>query len=127
MPLLPVSFGLIAAAALLGSILALLHLRSAVRTPRRTPPWPFGALHGAIGASGLATLLVAVRGPPRGVAFGVGPFGIFAATLLAFALLAGFLLLGALRLGRRSGLLIAVHGALAVSGLVILTAYTLLG
>ncbi len=123
MPLLPASFGLVAAAALLGTVLALLHLRPA----GRTPPWPLGALHGAIGAGGLAALLVALEGPPRGVAFGVGPFGTFSAALLALALLAGLLLLGALRLGRRSGFVIAVHAALAVTGLAILAAYTLLG
>jgi hypothetical protein len=125
--LLPVSFGLMTAAVLLGSVLALLHLRPAGRTPRRTPPWPFGALHGAIGASGFAALLAALQGPPRGVAFGVGPFGLFAAALLALALLAGLFLLGALRLGRRASFLIAVHAGLAIAGFVILAAYTLLG
>lgn len=126
MPLVPASFGLVAAAALLGTVLALLHLRPAGPTPRR-PPWPLGALHGAIGAGGLASLVVALQGPLRGVAFGVGPFGLFSAALLTLALLAGLFLLGTLRLGRRSGFFIAVHAALAVTGLVILAAYTLLG
>jgi hypothetical protein len=131
MDLLPVSFGLITAAALFGSGLALLHLRPAGeacgKPVARMPPWPFGALHGALGAGGFAALLVTLQGPPRGVAYGVGSFGIFAAILLALALLAGLFLLGALWRGRRAGFLIAVHAGLAVTGFAILAAYTLLG
>jgi hypothetical protein len=123
MPLVPASFGLVAAAALLGTVLALLHLRPA----GRTPPWPLGALHGAIGAGGLAALLLALQGPARGVAFGVGPFGTFSAALLSLALLAGLILLGTLWLGRRAGFFIAVHATLAVAGFAILAAYTMLG
>ncbi|HUC19512.1 MAG TPA: hypothetical protein VMA37_17675 [Acetobacteraceae bacterium] len=129
--MLPVSFGLIAAAALFGSVLALLHLRPAGQAFGQSvgqgPPWPFGALHGVIGASGLAALLVTLQGPPRGVAYGVGSFGVFAAVLLGLAFLAGLFLLGVLRLGRRANFLIAVHAGLAVAGFAILSAYTLLG
>lgn len=121
--MLPAAFGLVAAAVLLGILLALLHLRSA----GRSPPWPIGALHGLIGASGLGALLIALRGPPRGVAFGVGPFGVFAAGLLVLALLAGLGVATALRLRRRPGTLIAAHAMLAVTGFVILASYTLLG
>ncbi|HTU53999.1 MAG TPA: hypothetical protein VMF62_08500 [Acetobacteraceae bacterium] len=121
--MLPASFGLVAAAVLLGTALALLHLRPAGPAPR----WQFGALHGLIGASGLAALLLALQGPPRGVSFGVGPFGLFSAVVLALALLAGLTLLAALRLGRRHGFLMAVHAALAVTGFVILAAYAILG
>lgn len=117
------AFGLIVGAVLLGTILALLHLRPA----GPTPPWPVGALHGLIGAGGLAALLVSLQGPPRGVAFGVGPFGLFSAALLVLALLAGLGLLAALCLGRRPGALIALHAALAVTGFAILAAYTLVG
>lgn len=127
MSLLPASFGLVIAAALLGTVLALLHLRSAGPLPHRAPPWPFGAAHGVIGAGGLAALFVALRGPPRGVAYGVGPFGLFSAALLTLALLAGLLLLSVLWLGRRGGFFIALHASLAVAGIVILAAYTLLG
>jgi hypothetical protein len=117
------AFWLIIAAILLGTVLALLHLRPA----GRTPPWPVGALHGLIGATGLAALLVSLQGPPRGVALGVGPFGLFSAALLVLALVAGLGLLAALCLGRRPNALIALHATLAVAGFAILAAYTLLG
>lgn len=121
--MLPAAFGLIAFAVLLGTLLALLHLRPA----GRSPPWPIGVLHGLMGAAGLGALLVALRGPPRGVTFGVGPFGLFAAALLALALLAGLGIAAVLYLGRRPGTLLAAHAMLAVAGFVILASYTLLG
>lgn len=121
--MLPAAFALVACAVLLGTLLALLHLRAA----GRSPPWPIGALHGLIGASGLGALLIALRGPPRGVAFGVGPFGVFAAALLALALLAGLVMLARLRFGRRPGTLLAAHAMLAVAGFVVLAGYTVLG
>jgi hypothetical protein len=120
--MLALSFGLLLITALFGSVLAALQRH---RTPRA---WPFGASHGALGAIGLITLLLALRGPPRGEAMGVGGFGRIAAALVAMALVAGLAIL-AVRLRRRRipGLIIGIHATLAVSGVVILAAYTLVG
>ena len=123
--MLPLSFGLLLVAALIGNGLAALHLRAERTAP---PRWAFGAIHGLLGAIGLATLFIALRGPPRGVAMGVGAFGRIAAVLLAMALLAGLAIV-AIRLRRRRvpGLVIGIHATLAVSGVVILAAYALVG
>jgi hypothetical protein len=123
--MLPLSFGLLLVAALIGSGLAALHLRAERTAP---PRWAFGTIHGLLGAIGLATLFIALRGPPRGVAMGVGAFGRIAAVLLAMALLAGLAIV-AIRLRRRRvpGLVIGIHATLAVSGVVILAAYALVG
>ena len=66
--MLLLSFVLLLIAALLGTALAALHLRAGNASP---PRWPLGALHGLLGAAGLVTLLLALRGPPRGEAMGV--------------------------------------------------------
>jgi hypothetical protein len=120
--MLALSFGLLLITALFGSVLA-------VRQRHPTPPaWPFGASHGVLGAIGLIMLLLALRGPPRGEAMGVGAFGRIAAVLLAMALLAGLaILVVRLRHRRTPGLLIGIHATLAISGVVILAAYTLVG
>lgn len=121
--MLPLSFVLLLIATLLGTALAALHLRAGRADP---PRWPLGALHGVLGTAGLAALLLALRGPPRGEAMGVEPFGRIAAVLLAVALLAGLVVLTArLRYRRVPGLAIGIHATLAVSGVVILAAYTL--
>lgn len=73
-------------------------------------------------------LLLALHGPARGVTMGVGAFGRIAAALLALALLAGLMML-TMRLSARRipGLVIGIHATIAVGGIVILAAYTLLG
>ena len=123
--MLLLSFVLLLIAALLGTALAALHLRAGnVRPPR----WPFGALHALLGTVGLGALLIALRGPPRGEAMGVGAFGGIAAVLLAMGLLAGLAVLAArLRYRRVPGLVIGIHATIAVSGVVVLAAYTLVG
>ncbi len=88
--MLLLSFSVLVAAALLGSCLAALHLPTG---KAMLPGWPLGLLHGLLGAAGLVMLLLALRGPPRGEAMGVGPFGRIAAVLLAMALLAGLAIL----------------------------------
>jgi hypothetical protein len=119
------SFALLLITALLGSVLAALHLRAASAKP---PPRPFGALHGILGAIGLTALVLALRGPPRGEAMGVGAFGHIAAVLLLLALLSGAAVLAvALRYRWVPGLVIGIHATIAISGMVILAAYTLLG
>jgi hypothetical protein len=123
--MLLLSFVLLLIAALLGTVLAALHVGAASPQP---PRWPFGALHGLLGLVGFAALLLALRGPPRGEAMGVGGFGRIAAVLLAAALLAGSAVLIA-RLARRRVpvLVIGLHATIAVSGVVILAAYTFVG
>jgi hypothetical protein len=109
-------------ALLIGSALAVLYLRSG------RVPVPAAALHGLIGLAGFLWLLLALRGPPRGLATGTSSFGAVAAVLIAFAALAGGTILAAHRLKPRlAGTLIGVHATLAVSGVVILAAYLLAG
>jgi hypothetical protein len=123
--MLLLSSALLLIAALFGTALAALHLRAGNASP---PRWPLGALHGLLGTVGLGTLLLALRGPPRGEAMGVGAFGRIAAVLLAVALLAGLAVLTArLRYRRVPGLVIGIHATIAISGIVILAAYTLVG
>lgn len=113
---------ILSAAVLAGIVLVLLHLRGV------SPHWIIGALHGAAGAAGLGALILALRGPPRGVLTGVASFGADAAVLAAGALAMG---LGIVALARRSrrgvGLAIAVHATLAITAYVLLLAYVSLG
>jgi len=119
--MLLLSFWLLLSAGLFGSVLGALHLR----TGRAQPKAAYGVLHGLLGAVGLAVLLLALRGPPRGVAMGVGSFGRVATIILATTLLAGLVIATMyFRRQRPSGLLIAVHATIAISGIVILAAYT---
>ena len=62
--MLLLSFGALVLTALLGGVLAALHLQAAAAHSQ--PSWPLRALHGLLGASGLVTLLLVLRGPPRG-------------------------------------------------------------
>ena len=108
----------------LGLTLALLHLQPAGRAPAA-----LGALHGALGASGVALLLLAAKPSAKVAAQGVGTFGFDATWLLSAALVVGLWILFLLRRGRRrqAGLLIALHGTIAVLGYVILAAYWSVG
>lgn len=118
------AFTVLGIAVLLGSVLAILHLRDGA-TP---PPWPLGALHGLIALAGLGLLGLALRGPPRGLDQGTGSFGTIAAALIALAALVGLAQLAArLRKRRLSGMLIGIHATLAIGGFVILLAYVLVG
>ena len=115
------SFTLLLIAGLFGSVLAALHLRTEAVPPKAA----FGVLHGLLGTVGLAVLLLALRGPPHGLAMGVGSFGRVAASILAVALLAGLVIVARyFRRRRPPGLLIGIHATLAISGIVILAAYT---
>ena len=59
---------------------------------------------------------------------GVGSFGNIAAVLLAVALLVGLIMLAVRSHARQvSGLIIGIHATIAISGIVILAAYTLMG
>lgn len=119
--MLLLSFSVLLIAGLFGGMLAALHLRTGAVPPKAT----FGVLHALLATIGLAALLLALRGPPRGLAMGVGAFGRVAAVLLVLALVAGLIMLvGRLRRRRTSGLLIGIHATIAISGIVILAAYT---
>jgi hypothetical protein len=103
-----------------GSVLAILHLM-----PQRPaiPPW-LSTLHGALATGGFVLLVLALRGPPRGIASGAGAFGLIAAALAALAAVAGAATLAArLRRTRFTGVLLGVHATLAVSAFVVLAAY----
>jgi hypothetical protein len=92
-------------------------------TAASRPPVAAGIAHALIGAAGLIALLFALQGPPRGVESGVGSFGIVSALLFAAALLSGIVLL----LLRRKGLAIAIHASVAITGYVLLLAWSALG
>ena len=127
MTMLTAAFIVLGIAVLLGSALAVLHLRTSTATLASAPvSWPAAALHGLLGIGGLICLGLALRGPPRGAAQGTASFGAIAAILIVMPALAGGGLLAA-RLRKRppAGALIGVHATLAVSGFVILAAYLL--
>ncbi|MGC1697040.1 MAG: hypothetical protein WA743_17400 [Pseudolabrys sp.] len=118
------AFTALGIAVLLGSVLAVLHLRQGVAQP----PWPLGASHGLIALAGLGLLAFALRGPPRGLDQGTGSFGTIAVALIALAALVGLAQLAArLRKKRLSGVLIGIHATLAIGGFVILLVYVLMG
>jgi hypothetical protein len=111
---------LLGLALLAGSVAAVMFLRAG------RVPVPLAALHGLIGLGGFFWLLLALRGPPRGLATGTSAFGAIAAVLIALAAIAGGCILAAHRVKPRlAGTLIGVHATLAVSGVVILAAYLL--
>jgi hypothetical protein len=118
--MLLLAFALVLVAASSGALLVWMNLAPG----RVSPRWPFGALHAALGAAGLAALLSALQGPPRGETMGVGAFGRIAAWLLALALL---MLSKRLRHRRPTSGPIGIHAMLAIIGVVMLAAYTLVG
>jgi hypothetical protein len=104
-----------------GTILALWHLRAGGNAS--LPPPAAGIAHGVLGAAGLVILLLALTGPPRGVAAGAGSFGTMSAALLAGAVLTGIVML----VLRRKSVTMTIHASLAVSGYVLLLAWNALG
>ncbi|HEY5299522.1 MAG TPA: hypothetical protein VIJ55_02495 [Acetobacteraceae bacterium] len=108
----------ISATAALGLVLVLLH---GLRRPRLLRF--AGPLHGGLGFCGLVLLLVALRGPARGVAYGAGGFGTMAAVLLGCAILAGLLVLRMRLRSRDPMMAIGLHATLAIFGLILLAAY----
>ncbi|MDE2582165.1 MAG: hypothetical protein KGL52_11050 [Rhodospirillales bacterium] len=113
------------AAALLGAVLAVLQLRSGGPPP---VPWPVGALHGLLGAAGLALLVLALRYPDAAAPPGTGGFRLAGAVVLGVALLGGLSILATrLRRGRFGSGLVGVHATLAITGLCILAARLLAG
>jgi hypothetical protein len=104
-----------------GAILALWHMRAIDGVAG--PPRFVGIAHGVAGLAGLIVLLVASTGPPRAVANGAGSFGTEAAVLLAGALATGVWVY----LARRKAIPIVIHAGLAITGFVLLLAWTALG
>jgi hypothetical protein len=98
-----------------------LHLKADTGRP---PPWA-GLLHGLAGIVGLAILLLALRGPERGIASGVGAFGSIAAWLFAAAVATGVLIW----IRRRKGPVgtMIVHAGIAVTAWAMLLAWNALG
>lgn len=122
--MLTVALVILGIAILLGSLLAVLYLR----TEGAAAPWPLAALHGLVAVGGLFCLALALRGSLRGVEQGTATFGIIAVTLIGSAALIGVGSLVTHLLRRRlPGILIGVHATLAVSGFVILAAYVFAG
>lgn len=101
-----------------GTGLGLWHLRDLGR-----PPLLAGVAHGFVGAIGLGVLLLALRGPARGVANGVGSFGLVSACLFAGALITGVVRL----LLRRKPVVMAIHAGIAITGYMMLLAWAALG
>ena len=123
--MLNAAFIIIGGAALLGAILAVLHMRaeSVASAPRQ-----IGTIHGLLGIGGLGCLVWTLRGPPRGLDQGAASFGLISATLIALAAVVGGGIVVMHLLGRRlPGALIGVHATVAISGFVILAAYVLVG
>jgi hypothetical protein len=112
------SFYLLTAAVLLGAFIALSYLGLI-----RWRWWP-GAVHGALGATGLAVLFFSLGGPPRGVEFGVQSFGTIAAVIGAAGLLLG-LIIAALNFfaKKRAAWLVGAHVTIAIAAWLFLMAY----
>jgi hypothetical protein len=122
------AFVILCAAALIGLGLAVRYLRAPTSRPARPTIASIPAVHGAVGAAGLAVLL-ATRGRPRPPsAMGTAEFGAASAALLGLALLLGLFIAATIWRGRRpAGALIGAHAGFAIAGLVVLLALIVLG
>jgi hypothetical protein len=106
----------------LGVVLALRYLRGG------RLPIAVGIGHGLIGALGLGLLVIAIQGPRRGDAMGVGSFGLVAAVLFAIALVLGLVILSSRgRLPRLAGVVLATHASLAMTAFVLFMAWVSMG
>jgi hypothetical protein len=119
------AFVILSVAVLLGIVLAVQHLRSAGAV---VSAWVLAGIHGLLAIGGFGCLLLALGGPPRGLATGTASFGKIAAVLIALAALVGGVILTTHFLKRQiPGIMIGIHATLAVSGFVFLATYILLG
>jgi hypothetical protein len=121
--LLSFAVTLLTIAVVLGTGLALWHLRATDDASR--PPMTIGVVHGCFGAAGLAVLLLVLQGPPRGVSAGAGSFGPTAAVMFGAALLFGVVIW--LRRRNTSAVLMAIHSGIAITGYVMLLAWSAVG
>jgi hypothetical protein len=117
--LIAIAVWVLTAAVAAGSVLAAWHMRDGASRPPRLA----GIAHGVAGAVGLGVLILALQGPPRGVATGVAAFGPAAAALFGMALLTGLVVLAL----RGKALPIAIHAGFAITGYVLLLAWSSLG
>ena len=109
---------------MLGAALAIV----ALRRPDKKPARILMTLHGAAAIVGYGALVLALQGPPRGVAFGAQSFGLAAAILLLIAATLGLVtLMLHLRRAHFPGFWAGAHAMVAVAGYVILAAYLLAG
>jgi hypothetical protein len=121
-----------AALLVLGCALAVgiaLAARSMREDPERSRRIPLaGAAHGLAGLIGLGLLVLTLDGPPRGVTTGTSDFGLAAATVIGIGALVGLLLPSLSRKGVRGvGVVMAIHGGLAITGFTLLLAWVGLG
>jgi len=115
------AFYILCTAVVLGCVLAIPYLRGAARRW----PWPVGALHGALGAVGLAALLLVLQHGLPTSSMGTAGFVPAAAVLLGIALLLGLVI--GVRRRRPPGVLMAVHASVAIAGFVVLWTVVSLG
>ena len=100
-----------------GAGLGLWHLR----TDGGRPPALAGIAHAVFGVIGLGLLVVALRGPERGIDKGVSGFGVAAAWSFLAALTVGVLVW--VRRRHKPGLSIAIHAGIAVTAWALLLAW----
>lgn len=122
--MLTAAIGLLLAAVVIGSGLAIAHLHT---TAARRVPWPAGALHGLLGAGGIVLAALAPAETDAAQA-GAGGFRAIGVVLLCCALLAGLTILRRRLSGRPlTTTRIGIHALLAISGVVVLGAYLAVG
>lgn len=119
------AFALLAAAAMVGTALAIVHARGAGKILGHAVP----TIHALIGTAGLAVLITALRRPPSAHALRMGTagFGTAGAVFVALAFLLGLAM--ASRAWRRKppgGAMIGIHATLAVAGVTLILAVVLL-
>jgi hypothetical protein len=109
---------LVSATVALGIFMGIQYLRG-----RRNKPILIGA-HFLLGAGGLETMVILMRGTPDGEVAASGSYGTMAAGFLALALLSGVI---TPLVGRSSpasiGLLLATHASVAAAGFVLVVAW----
>jgi hypothetical protein len=120
--LVSASVWVLSVAVIAGAVLALWHLRATDDGAAR-PPLAAGLAHGTAGALGLVLLLLALRGPARGVEAGAGAFGTTAAVLFGAAVVSGLVILAI----RRKAVVMAIHAGIAITAYVLLLAWNVVG
>ncbi|MGH6682165.1 MAG: hypothetical protein ACREDL_25245 [Bradyrhizobium sp.] len=127
--MLDVAFALLALAASLGAFLALLREGDVLRAVvKALGPYGrgLGLIHGSLGGIGLLVLLAALYVGAIHPAAGVVGFDAIAAWLIGIAFMFGLSILMTVRAARNPSTLIAIHAALAISGVVVLMALVVL-